>query len=264
VRYKFVIALTVLAILASGLFLFNGCSKPVPVTESNIILKAAIIDQLDTLYPNQDFNEQCTKLLVQNGFTVDIIRGDEVTVDFMRALPEKGYQLIIFRAHAGILGTEDKLVQKTYLFTNESYSETKYTYEQLSDKLAKARTAESSPWVFALGANFINKSMKDQFDRSVILMMGCATLNLDDMAKAFIEKGSSAYLGWNASVGIDYVDSAMLILLKKVLTRETTIESAVTATRKEAGNDPTSGAILGCYPTESGAKTLSELIKTTR
>jgi hypothetical protein len=264
VRQNFAIALAVLVILMAGLFLFNGCSKPTPVIESKITLKAAIIDQLSTFYPNQNFNEQITNLLTQNGFKVDLFQGEEVTVDFMRNLPEKGYQLIIFRAHAGILGTGDKVVQKTYLFTNESYSETKYTYEQLSDKIAKARTTESSPWVFALGADFIYKSMEGQFSRSAVFMMGCATLNLDDMAKAFIGKGASAYFGWNASVGINYVDNTMPNLLKKVLTRDNTLESAVMAARKEAGPDPTSGALLGCYPQESGAKTFSELINPIR
>jgi hypothetical protein len=34
-------------------------------------------------------------------------------------LPGCGYQLIIFRAHSGLLGSEGGIIKKTCLFTNE-------------------------------------------------------------------------------------------------------------------------------------------------
>ena len=37
-------------------------------------------------------------------------------------------------------------------------------------------------------------------------MMGCPCLYFDDLAQAFMEKGASAYLGWDAAVDLSYLD----------------------------------------------------------
>jgi len=47
-------------------------------------LKAAIIDQLYVLQPNQDFIEQTTQELEDYGFEVDLYQGDEVWDHHMR------------------------------------------------------------------------------------------------------------------------------------------------------------------------------------
>jgi len=44
-------------------------------------------------------------------------------------------------------------------------------------------------------------------------MMGCATAYQKDMAKAFVDKGASVYIGWSASVCLDYVDEATINLV---------------------------------------------------
>jgi hypothetical protein len=244
VRYQIHFAAVVLILITSGLFLCAGCSPSVPVKET----KAVIIDQLYTMQANPAFIEQTTGILTGYGYKVDNFRGDEVTVDFLRGLPELGYRLIIFRAHAGLLGSGGKAIPKTCIFTSESYSETRHIGEQLSGKLAKARINEDSPWVFAIGADFVSNSMQGQFNGAFIITMGCSTLYISDLAKAFIGKGAEVYTGWNASVDLSYVDKTTLTLLKELGVEKTTIKQALAATMKTTGPDPYWGAELQYFP----------------
>ncbi len=223
-------------------------------------LRAAIIDQLYSLQPNEAFIHQTTQELEDFGFEVDVYQGDEVTVDLYRELAGDGYKLIIFRVHSGLLRTKEEIIKRTSLFTNESYSQTKHVAEQLSDQLAMARIDENHPWVFGIGAKFVTQSMEGRFSDTVIIMMGCATLYLQDLAQAFIEKGASTYVGWDATVGLDYVDEATPILVTNLYSKGMTIKEAVDKTMAEVGPDPEWGAVLKYYPAQSGNKIIAELI----
>ena len=250
--------LAILALLIVWLVSLPACNQAYNLSSNS--LKAAIVDQLYNLQPNQAFIEQTTQELEDYGFEVDLYQGDEVTVDFYRELPSYGYKLIIFRAHSGLLGSEGEIIKRTTLFTNEPYSQTKHVAEQLSDQLAMARIDENHPWVFGIGAKFVTQSMEGRFPNTVIIMMGCSTLYLDDLAQAFIEKGASTYLGWDATVGLDYVDEATPILATNLYSKGMTIKEAVDKTMAEVGPDPDYHAYLKYYPRESGSRTIKELI----
>jgi hypothetical protein len=223
--------------------------------------RAAIIDQLYSLQPNADFTRLVTNSLEKAGYRVDCFKGDEITVDFYRRLPGYNYRLIIFRAHAGLLGGQGQALPWTCLFSNEPYSETAHINEQLSDRLAKARTDEGHPWVFGIGNRFVARSMEGQFNRTVIIMMGCSTLYVDDLARAFIEKGAAAYLGWDATIGLDYVDDATIDLVHGLLGYQLSIQDSSAQVLKDNGPDPTWGAGLKYYPLSAGKETLSGLLK---
>jgi hypothetical protein len=248
-------AVTIIFILATALILMNGCAKSVPPPAGE--LKALIIDQLSLSEPNQAFADQTSQLLTQSGYKVDLYKGDEVNVDFLRGISEKGYRLIVFRAHAGLLGSGGKAIPKTCIFTNEGYSTSKHVSEQLSEKLAKARLNPNTPWVFAVGADFIRNSLSTHFNGTTVIMMGCSTLYIDDLAKSFVDKGALAYLGWDASIGADYVDNATSILLNRLLVDKQTVSSAVNSTLKETGPDPDFGGILKFYPPEMGNRKIA-------
>jgi len=130
----------------------------------------------------------------------------------------------------------------------------------LSDQLAKARIDEYHPWVFGIGDEFVTQSMEGELGNTVIIMMGCSCLYLDDLAEAFINKGAAAYLAWVATVDLDYVDDATLSLVENLCTKELTVRKAVVETMAEKGPDPHHGAELNYYPPQSGSKTLRQLI----
>lgn len=224
-------------------------------------LKAAIIDQLYAFdLPNQEFIEEVTDSLESNGFKVDLYQGDEVNVDLYRNLPRHGYELIIFRAHSGLIKLHGEAVVKTSLFTSEGYSRTKYWREQLNEELVKARVDEGYPFYFAIDSKFITNRMKGQFDDTVIVITGCSCLALQDLAQAFTDKGASVYLAWDGTVRLDYVDDATIALIRYLCSERLTIEEAVVKTMEEKGPDPKWGAVLKYYPEDSGNKTIAELI----
>lgn len=238
----------------------SACSAPGPGAEP----RAVIVDQLSLLDPNQAFIDQVTAELEAYGFEVDVYQGKEVGVKFYRELPKYGYKLIIFRAHSGLMEhKEDSHVvrkETTYLFTGEAYEKTKYVREQLTDQMLKAEMVEDSPLVFAINSKFVMESMDGRFQDTVIIMMGCSCIYLGDMATAFILKGASTYLGWDATVGLGYVDQATANLITNLCDKEMAIEQAVAETMAEIGRDPEYHACLKYYPAQSGSQTIRELI----
>ncbi len=248
-----------LAFLTTSLLILPACFQA-PTTPAEPP-KAAIVDQLYNLQPNEAFISEVTKELEDYGFAVALYQGDEVTVDLYRQLPSYGYKLIIFRAHSGLLGSKEETIERTCLFTNEPYSQTKHIAEQLSDQLAMARIDEHHPWVFGIGDEFVTQSMTGRFDNTIIVMMGCSCLYLDDLAQAFIDKGASAYLAWDGTVNLDYVDEATPHLIRQLCIKKVSIKKAVTSAMNVVGPDPQYKAVLGYFPTSSGGKTLKELIQ---
>ena len=119
---------------------------------------------------------------------------------------------------------------------------------------------EDYPTVFAVNSSFIQESMEESFQNTVIIMMGCSTAYKADMADAFIRRGASVYVGWSASVGLDYVDGATLSLINN-LCRDMTVKQAVTETMAQVGHDPDYQAVLKYYPREAGNRTITELIR---
>lgn len=270
-RY-FTAKLLTIILIASFLLLFS-CAQPasqpaIPpasppndaATPSSDLPKAVIIDQLCVLQPNQAFLNQLTQELEDYGFEVDLYQGDEITVDLYRNLPDLDYKLIIFRAHSGLLSGQGEVVNKTSLFTNEPYSETRHIKEQLSDQLARARIDKNHPYVFSIRDKFITQGMKGEFNNTVIIMMGCSCLHIEDLARAFIDQGASSYLAWDATVDLGYVDKATPYLMEQLCVNNLTVKKAVRNTMNTIGPDPLYGARLKYFPPQSGDKTLEELL----
>ena len=227
--------------------------------------RAAIIDQLYLLEPNPDFIAGAKAILESSGFTVDIWQGKEVTVDFYRELPRLGYKLIVLRVHSGLLLTleESKAepLEKTYLFSGETYSTTRYVSEQLTDKVSNALMNESYPLVFAINSEFIRKDTGGKFDNTVVIAMGCESYFYEDLAVAFSEKGASSYIGWSTIISLEYVDRATLDLLDNLCSGNLTLGQGIEKTMKELGRDPYFQAYLRYYPPESGSRYIKELIR---
>lgn len=233
---------------------------------------AAIIDQLSSLQKNDDFIGNVTKELEDYGFEVDVFQGNNITVEFYRRLPTYGYKLIIFRAHSGILEQDGEMMLRTVVFTNEPYDESAYTLEVLYEQLVMGGACQDCPMMFGITPRFVRaegvigqgRDMQGTFDGTVIIMMGCSGIALEDMARAFIDKGASIYLAWDRSVELYYVDNATPYLVNQLCSEELTIREAVDSTMDIIGPDPNYGAELTYYydpGSHNGGKTLAELIK---
>lgn len=205
--------------------------------------KAAIVDQLSGTFPNPSFNDNAKTILVSAGYTVDYYGPDQVTVDFFRNLPSKGYGLVIIRAHStGWARFGDPVA----IFTSEPYSRDKYMLEQLSDSVSSGLLANNQAY-FVVTSNFVRKSMQGEFPKSIIVMMGCTGLITSEMAQAFVARGASVYISWDNSVTVDRTDEATTALLHSLASGKN-VEEAVNAAMSKVGTDPVFSSHLGFYP----------------
>ena len=223
--------------------------------------RAAIVDQLYNLQPNPAFISGVTGELEQYGFQVHLHQGDDIDVDFYRDLPTHGYRLIVLRVHSGLLGEGEQAHTPTLLFTNEEYSPRRHEFEQVSGRLAYGVPGPGQPGLFGIAPTFVTHSMKGTFDDTVVVLMGCGAIYLEDMAAAFIQKGASAYIAWDLSVLLHYVDEATPYLIRQLCSEGATIQQAVDRTMSAFGPDPKYEAQLMYYPSEIGDKTVEELAR---
>lgn len=255
------VAILVFIISVSGFFLHSMLisSQQDQENTSETEPKAAIVDQLSLTAPNQTFKETVTAMLAQAGYAVDYYAGEEVTVEFYKNLPTHGYNLITLRCHSALnKGTHAPVC----LFTSETYSQSKYVYEQLTGQVGKVTYLpfqEGDHVYFGLSPKFVIKSMKGRFENTIIIMMGCYGLTYTGMAETFIEKGAKAYLSWNGSVLASHTDQATVELLKDMILKKQTIRQAVENTMKEVGPDPVCESPLIFYPPSVGEQTLKNL-----
>lgn len=207
------------------------------------VKRAVIVDQLSLTNPNPDFISEARGTLAAAGYTVDYVSGENVTVDIYRSLPDRGYDLVLLRVHAGITtevnaATGERTgTEYVSLFTGEAYDEGKYSDEQLN-RLGKARYDENSDPLFGIGPAFVDDSMRGDFGGALIVMMGCDGLRSQRTAEAFLDRGASAFVSWSKPISASHTDTATGILLQRLLIDELTVEEAVTQTAAEVGPDP--------------------------
>ena len=255
------LAFILLIVVFSAYFTYTFLNQPqnqtTNPTSSSPQLKAAIVDQLSLTIPNQTFIETATNTLKQANYSVDYHSGEKVTVEFYRNLPKHGYSIIIFRVHS------TTGYSRVDFFTSEPYSKSKYTYEQLTDRVYpvvySSEDAEEGIMYFGITQLFVKTDMTGTFSNTTIIMMGCQGLNNTRMAKAFIEKGAKVYMGWTNSVSASHTDQAITNFLQHLILEKQTIKQAVDKTMKEVGPDPAYNSLLIYYPVEAGEQTIENI-----
>jgi hypothetical protein len=182
--------------------------------------------------------------------------GEYVTVDFYENLITRGYKIIIFRVHSSTTEEGQRKGSLT-LFTSEPYS-TKYPYEQLTDQVCRVAYSkeESDKGIAYFGISPPFVTNKGKFNNTLIIIMGCEGLYNPSMAKAFIEKGAKAVIGWNASVSASHTDTATINLLQHFIIEKKTIKRAVEDTMKEVGPDIVDDSFLTYYPPQAETETI--------
>jgi hypothetical protein len=219
----------------------SSCSPkritPTPTPEPR---KAALVDQIALTNPDSEFTDQALAYLREAGFSTDVYEGEEITIEFYRTLPTKGYKLILIRSHATNILNEALPGGPVFLFTSEIYEKNRYVKEQLTNRIGRARALydEDSPLYFAIMSGFIRQDMKGRFDDTLIIIGGCQSLGTPDLAQALLDRGASAVVGWNEWVDLSHNDQALLYLLRVLTTEKLTLEQAVRKTMNEIGPDP--------------------------
>ncbi len=218
--------------------------------------RAVIVDQLELTAPNPDFAEQARELLEAAGYEVDYVPGVEVTVDYYRELPGKGYEIVLLRAHAaGRELSDDAYGDDVSLFTSERVSP-KYLKEQ-RERLLKGvgysrQQMEEGDLLFGIPSSFVRESMQGDFGGATVVLMGCDVLRAQNMAEAFVDRGAGAVVGWDAPVSANHTDLGTLSMLRYLLVDELPVQEAAAAAMAEVGPDPYFDSVFLSYPPEEG------------
>jgi hypothetical protein len=240
-----------------------------PNQESKFSLKAAIVDQLSEHFLNSAFNVTVTNLLDGAGFNVSYFSSEKITVEQYKEIVEGDYGIIIFRAHSAL--REDGTAVD--FFTSEEFDENKY-YDYLMDGLlsiAEYRVPlgnSSGKFYFAITPNFIEHL--GHFPHSIIIAMGCSSLNVTGMAQTFIAKGAKAYIGWTEVVLPNDTDRETTKFLEMFLGENKTLGSSIAVTIPYDYYDPnqqkTVTTRVDFYPVQSSVRDLriSDLIAEAR
>jgi hypothetical protein len=252
-----VVILIVVAFI-SGFLIKSMLNQPLITSTSEP--KAAIVDHLSLTAPNQTFIETATRILKQAGYTVDYYSGEKVTVEFYRNLPTKGYKIIILRVHSTATNP-DRTEGPVTLFTSERANPTIYVYEQLTDQLVGVEySEEKGTTYFGITPLFVTKSMKGNFQNSIIIMMGCEGLDNPLMAMAFIKKGAKVYISWNGLVSASHTDTTTIHTLQQLLNEKKPIKDAIEKTMEEVGPDTAYKSKLLYWPSKAGNYTVQNIL----
>ncbi len=204
----------------------------------------AILDPLDG--EGRGFTDSCIELFESASFEVDVIRGADVSVSQIKKI-SGGYNIVVFRVHSSVYHG------RVWFFTGEEYSQGRYVLEQLVDEVHPARPALGSEFLFAVGAEFVLHFLEDRFDGTLIVVMGCDGLRSQDLAKAFLEAGASAYVSWDGPVSLEHTDRATLAMLKVLVAEDMYLRDAIRYSMELPGPDPSYSSMLCFFPEEGGS-----------
>ena len=219
--------------------------------------RAAIVDQLALTDPNDQFVADATSQLTAAGYAVDYFAGDEVNVDLYRRLPSLGYRFVLLRSHSAWDRTEVEIETgarfadgEVGLFTNELYSNRSHLDDQYAARLGVGSYIQLNKpeRYFVVGPEFITSGARGKFKGTVVVLMGCAGLKTEGMARAFEARRASSFVSWDESVTATHTDAATSVLLRHLLEHQLPAREAVDRTMAEVGPDPSYGARLAAYP----------------
>jgi hypothetical protein len=210
---------------------------------SSLPKRALIADSLSIDYPNEPLIQRLSDLLRRAGYSVDVKRGVEVTLELYSRLNE--YPIVILRTHGGkadvIVGGRD--IKINGLFTGLEWRD-EYMGFKVNGTGTRAFPYNSTKAYLAVLPKFFYEKLEGLFCRgSVVIVASCYSLYTRDIADVLAMKGLTYYIGFESVVSLDYMDKVLEKILNLVLIEDHTWENAASKVLEELGPDP----IIGEY-----------------
>lgn len=258
-KWSFLIVTVCVIVILSWMFYWSPGSN-----QSSKENQAVIVDGLIN-FPNQTFIEEASGILTDAGFDVEVVKPSDVTVEFYRTLPSKGYDLIILRVHCGPLRRESAggayIPEGTVFFTTELYTPDKYQGLQSKGLLAVAKIrGDNENRYFAVPPLFF-EALDGNFENTTIILDSCYGFWSDApfiMSGTLRQKGVRMFIGWYGEVQAHHTDSAILALLKRLYIEGLTVSKSIDIVMNEIGPDPFYKSELLYYPLDSGGLVLKK------
>jgi hypothetical protein len=223
-------------------------------TDIPFSLNAVIIDQLALHEPNPTFVADATSILQSRNFSVAYYN-ESLDVAFFGKLATGNYGIIILRVHSAM--REDN--STVDLFTSEEWVSGKYSSELV---VPGNYSYDPKKFYCAITYHFIEK-LDGRFPKSIVIAMGCWSLNKTFLAEAFIKKGAKAYIGWTDLVLSEDTDNDTITFLNRLLIQNETLEDATNHlehTYRQEKQNITITTKMVFHPLESRKLTISDLL----
>lgn len=111
-----------------------------------------------------------------------------ISLDKFVNLPGQGYSTLILRTHAGVSNNSTDRLQVA-IATSEPYNNYRHVPDQLWDQMTEVKVNGS--FYFGLTPLFVSQRVCGSLPGTLILAMGCYTMDSNSLAKAFVEKGAT-------------------------------------------------------------------------
>jgi hypothetical protein len=213
---------------------------------------AALVDQL-AVVPRlfaPEFNSTCTELLTASRFDAKYYAGEDVTIDFYRDLPSKGARILIIRAHSSVRANTSNVDLYTSEIYQDSLASGRYYDLAVNKHISRAYFNYSEAEYFAVGPSFISDVMNGDFHESLVILMGCKSLNQTSMADALLDRGAKVVVGWTGDITVSDTDTCALELLELLLDKSYTLQGAVNRVNDD---NPLTGTRLVYHPAAEGS-----------
>jgi len=223
----------------------SNCGGANPKTANPPIQRdIALIDQLGFAQANPAFADNLSSVAKNAGYSFDYYPTGTASIDFFVNLPNRGYQIIILRTHGtGLVATDPAAI-----VTSDNYSSSQHVADQLTDRVTSVNV--NGTRLFAFEPSFVSDVMCGRFSGTLILAMFCAGTQYLSLAKAFVDKGAGAYIGWNGVVTASHADRAFESLVALLL-QGRPMEKSIQDVMTTVGPDPVYNATLQIYSRSS-------------
>jgi hypothetical protein len=247
---KFALAIMLILVVAGSFFMFTRNQLLYSSVERTRPFKAALIDEVSQTIPDPYLISNVTNALTRVGYTVDYYGPNDVTVDFFKALPSRGYGVVILRNHSAAL-TGDVIA----LVTSEPFDPRRFVSEQQAGLVVEARLGSSNTTYFGITPIFVREAMQGTFPNTILVLTGCAGLADSEMAQAFVTRGAEVYISWDQIVLANQSDGGAILLIQSMTTGHT-VDDAVASATENAPSSPLYSSQLKYYPLDKGGVVL--------
>jgi hypothetical protein len=247
---NFANTILLILLLAGSFFLLTQAQLLYSSVERTRPFKAALIDEVSLTNPDPYLISNVTNALTRVGYAVDYYGPNNVTVDFFKALPSRGYGVVILRDHSAAL-TGDVIA----LVSSEPFDPGKHVSEQQAGLVVQAKLGSTNTTYFGITPTFVREAMKGTFPNTVVVLTGCAGLADSEMAQAFVARGAEVYISWDQIVLANQSDGGAILLIQSMTTGHS-VDDAVTSATENAPSSPLYSSQLRYYPLERGGVVL--------
>lgn len=216
-------------------------------------IKAGVIDPLWDDWPPESTPLNIISTLTAQGYRVDHIKGDAVTLNFMTGFDEKRYGVVFIRTHGGTqwVGNDAKLhiMVRPYFESwppNSGYTGVGVFY---------VNTDWGPRYAYAFNDQFVSTYMSNsQFPHTLMHLLVCygATVEAqDDMIPAFVNRGVACYSGWTLTASSTYGDPAAVTFFQRMAGGDTVAQATAHIAASGSSPDPNTGAVLVAHGNSS-------------